>query len=119
MKEIVIKGRKIGMAVLLGLLAAYVLAFVGLLAGIANGENFIDNENLWFQESSYGEAEADGHTRGETLDRGVEVTFDASKINNLVELTGNLSLGHAHDAAVHIDILSCGHLRVETGANLQ
>ena len=87
--------------------------------GITNSEDFVNNEDLGFQEGGDGKAEADGHTRGETLDGGIEVALNTSEVDNLVELLINLMPCHAHDAAVHVDILPCGHLGVEASADLK
>ena len=87
--------------------------------GIANGEDFINDEDLGFEESCDSEAKADGHTRGETLDRGVEVSFYAREIDYLIEFAVNLVLAHAHNGAVHVDIVPGGHFGVEAGADLK
>lgn len=86
---------------------------------IAYGEDFIDDEDLGLEEGGYGEAEADGHAGGETLDGGVEVTLYACEVNYLVEFPRYLMARHAHDAAVHVDVLTGCHLGVETGADLK
>ena len=87
--------------------------------GIADGEDFIDDEDLGLEEGGYGEAEADGHAAGEALDGGVDVFFDTSKVDDLIELGGDLFAGHAHNAAIHVDVLAGGHLGVEASADFQ
>ena len=81
--------------------------------GVAYGEDFIDDEDLRFEEGSYGEAEADGHAGGEALDRGLKVSFYSCEIYYFIELTGNLVTRHAHDGTIHVDILASRHLRME------
>lgn len=87
--------------------------------GITHGEDFIDNEDLGLEEGGDGEAEADGHAAGEALDGGVDVFFDASEVDDFIELAGNLFPGHAHNAAIHVDVFSGGHLWVEACADFQ
>ena len=38
---------------------------------------------------------------------------------DFVELAGNLGAVHAHDGAVHVDVLAAGHLGVESGAHFE
>ena len=66
-----------------------------------------------------GEAEADHHAAGVALDGGVEVALAAAEIDDLVELAGDLGLGHAEDGTVHEDVLATGHLGMEACADLQ
>ena len=86
---------------------------------ITHCEDFIHNKNFWFKKSGDGEAETHGHTRGETLNRGVKIALDASEVDNLIELAVNLMAGHTHDAAIHIDILTGGHLGMEASTDLK
>ena len=87
--------------------------------GVADGEDLIDDEDLGFHEGGDGEAETDGHAAAVTLDRGVEVALHAGEVDNLVEFARDLMAGHAHDAAIHVDVLATGHLGVETGADFE
>ena len=45
--------------------------------------------------------------------------FASAKIHDFVELAGNLGAAHAHDGAVHVDVLAAGHLGVEPGAHFE
>ena len=87
--------------------------------GIADGEDFVHDEDLRIQEGCYGKAQTDSHTGGITLHRGVDITFTAGEIDDLVQLGLDLMTRHAKDGAVHKDILPAGHLAMEACADLQ
>lgn len=101
---------------------AYILHFADsflLEFGITHGEYFVHHENFGFQVRSDGESETDCHAAAVALYGGVEVTFASAKVNDFVELAGDFGAGHAHDGAVHIDVLAAGHLGVESGAHFE
>ena len=87
--------------------------------GIAYGEHFVDDEDLGLHESSNGEAEADGHARGVALHGGVDVAGHAGEVDDVVELAADFVARHAHDGAVHEDVLAACHLGMETGTYLE
>jgi hypothetical protein len=85
--------------------------------GIADGQDFIDDEDFRFHESGHGEAQTDGHARGVAFDGGVDVTGHAGEVDDVVELAVDFLSRHAHDRAVHVDVLAACHLGVESGAH--
>ena len=87
--------------------------------GIADGEDFVHDEDLGFEEGRYGEAQTDSHTGGITLHGGVDIAFTTGEIDDLIQFGLDLITRHAEDGAVHEDILPTGHLAVETGADFQ
>ena len=87
--------------------------------GVTDGEDFVHDENLGFDEGSYGEAQADRHSGGVTFDRGVNISLAAGEIDDLVQLGLDLITRHAEDSAVHEDILPPRHLAMEACANFQ
>ena len=87
--------------------------------GIADGEDFVHDEDLRFEEGCYGEAKTDSHTRGLTLHRGVDIPFAAAEVNDLIELGLDLGAAHAQDSSVHEDILPSRHLAMEACADFQ
>ena len=102
--------------------AAYVLHLAdGLLLefGVAHGQHFVHHQYFGFQVRGDGEPEAYGHAAAVALHGGVQVAFAAAEVHDLVELAGNLGAAHAHDGAVHVDVLAAGHLGVESGANFE
>ena len=102
--------------------AAYVLHLAdGLLLefGVAHGKHFVHHQYFGFQVRSDGESEADGHAAAVALHGGVQVAFASAEVHDLVELAGDFATAHAHDGAVHVDVLAAGHFRVESGAHFE
>lgn len=66
-----------------------------------------------------GEAKTDGHAAGVAFHWGVEVALAAREVDDLVKFSRDLGFAHAHDGAVHVDILSASELRVEACADFQ
>ena len=71
------------------------------------------------RDRSPNEPEADGHAAAVAFHGGVQVAFAAAEVYDFVEFAGNLGATHAHDGAVHVDVLAAGHLRVEPGAHFE
>ena len=86
---------------------------------IADGEDFVHDEDLGFEEGCYGEAQSHRHTRAITLNRGVDIALTAGEIDDLVQLGLDLITRHTEDSAVHEDILTTRHLAMEAGADFQ
>ena len=102
--------------------AAYVLHLAdGLFLefGVAHGQHFVYHEDFGFQVCRDGEPEAYGHAAAVAFHGGVQVAFAAAEVHDFVELAGNLRAAHAHDGAVHVDVLATGHLGVEPGAHFE
>jgi len=90
-----------------------------LKLGIADSENLVDDEDFGLHEGGDSEAETYGHTTRVAFHGGVEVALYTGEVDNLVEFAGDFLTGHAHDAAVHVDVLTASHLGVEAGAHLK
>ena len=86
---------------------------------VAHGEHFVHHQYFGFQVCRDGEPEAYGHAAAVALHRGVQVTFASAEVHDLVELAGNLAAAHAHDGAVHVDVLAAGHFGMEARAHLE
>lgn len=102
--------------------AAYVLHLAdGLLLefGVAHGKHFVYHQYFGFQVCRDGEPEAYGHAAAVAFYGGVQVAFAAAEVHDFVELAGDLGAAHAHDGAVHVDVLAAGHLGVESGAHFE
>ena len=102
--------------------AAHVLHLAdGLLLefGVAHGEHFVHHQYFGLQVCRDGEPEAYGHAAAVALHGGVQVAFAAAEVYDFVELAGNFGAAHAHDGAVHVDVLAAGHFRVEPGAHFE
>ena len=87
--------------------------------GVADGEDFIDNQYLGVEVGGDGEAEAHHHAAGVALHRGVDITFAAAEVDDFVQLLADFMFRHAQDGAVHVDVLAACHLGVEAGADLE
>ena len=87
--------------------------------GITDGEDFVDDEDFGVEVCGDGEAEADGHTTGIALDGCVDIALTAGEADDLVELAGNLLLGHAKDQGVHVNVFPPGELGIKAAAQLQ
>ena len=87
--------------------------------GIAHGEYFVHHQYFGFQVRSDGEPEAHRHAAAVALHGGVQVAFAATEVHDFVKLAGDFRAAHAHDGAVHVDVLAAGHLRVESGAHFE
>ena len=87
--------------------------------GIADGEDFVHDEDLGFEEGCYGEAQTDSHTRAIALNRGVDISLTTGEVNDLIQLGLDLCAAHAQDSSVHEDILPSRHLAMEAGADFE
>ena len=87
--------------------------------GIANSQDFVDDQNLGLQMGGNGKPQAYHHTRGIALDGCVDIFRNTSEINDLIKFASDLRFGHSHDRAIHEDILTTRHFRVEACADLK
>src|SRR5262245_42789711 len=71
-------------------------------------QNLINDQNLRLQVSSNRKSKAKIHPTGIMLDRCIEEPVNLSKSYDLVELAGDLSLLHAQDGPIKVNILSSG-----------
>ncbi len=86
---------------------------------VADGQDFIHEQDLGLEMCSHCEREADRHPTRVALHGCVDEPLDASKLNDLRKLLGNLAALHPEDRAVEIDILASGELWMETGSDLE
>ena len=87
--------------------------------GITYGKYLIYYQYFRFQKSGYGKAQTDGHAAGIAFYGGIYIAFHTGKVDYLVQLVGDFVASHAHDGAVHVDVLTAGQLRMETGTDFQ
>ena len=87
--------------------------------GVAHGEHFVHHQYFGLQVGGDGESKAYGHAAAVALYGCVQVAFASAEVHDLVELAGDFAAAHAHDGAVHVDVLASGHLGVEPGANFE
>ncbi len=86
---------------------------------VADGQDLVDHQNLGLQVSGDGEAEPHLHAGGVAFDGSVNIALAAGEIDDFVEFAVDLAPGHAHDGAVHVDVLAACHFRVEPSAHLE
>ena len=86
---------------------------------IADGENFIDNEDLGLKVGRHGKSQPDVHTGRITLHRGVEELLDLGEGHNFVEFAIDLGPFHPQDRAVEVDVLAASQLIMKPGADLE
>src|SRR5690606_33600002 len=86
---------------------------------IADGEHFVDHQNLLVQMRGDGEGKAHIHTGGVALYRRIDEFFDLRKGDDLVETLIDLLLSHAEDRAVQINIFPPAELLVEARADFE
>src|SRR5262245_25124000 len=86
---------------------------------VANGEDLVDDQNLWFQVCRHGKGQASVHAAGVMLDRGLQEPSDLGEGDDVVEPALDLAPLHPEDGAIQIDVLPASELRVEAGADLQ
>ena len=87
--------------------------------GIADGEDFIDNEDIGIEVSGHGEGEADIHAAGVAFDRGIEEFFDFGELDDFGEFGFNFGARHAEDGAIEEDVFATREFGVEAGTDLE
>src|SRR5260370_39494510 len=86
---------------------------------VADGEDFIVEENLRLVVGGAGEGEADVHAGGVRLDGGVNEFFEFGEGHDFIEFADDFRLAHAEDGAGEEGILASGQLGMEAGADFE
>ena len=86
---------------------------------VADGKDFIKNENFRLQMGGDTEGETDIHAGRVPFYRSVYEVFDLGEVNNLVEFLPDFLLAHPQDRAVEKNVFPTGQLRVKPGSHLQ
>ena len=86
---------------------------------VAHRQHLIDDQDLGVQVRGDREGQPHIHAGGITLHRRIEELLHARKIDDRVELAGDLLAPHAEDGAVEIDVLASGQLGMKAGADLE
>jgi len=87
--------------------------------GIADGQDLIDDEDLWVQMGCHGKGQPDLHPAGVPLDRCVNELFHPGKAHDVVEFAADLGLGHPQDGPVEVDVFPAGEFGMEAGPHLE
>jgi hypothetical protein len=87
--------------------------------GVADGQHFVDDQNLGIEMRCDGEGETDLHAAGVTLDRRIDEPVDAGEFDDLVVAPRHLAVRHSQDRPVEEHVLAPRQLRMESGADFQ
>lgn len=90
-----------------------------LEGGIAHSQDFIHQQDLWFEVGGNGERQAHVHAAGVALDWGVEEFFDFGKGDDLIQFADDFGFVHAQDGAVEEDVFAPGEFGVKAGADFE
>ncbi len=85
---------------------------------VADGEDFVDQENVGIDVDGDREPEADVHARGVGLDRLVEVRADVRELDDPVEALVDLAAREAEHDPVDVDVLAPADLGVKARSQL-
>src|SRR5258708_23997026 len=82
---------------------------------VADGQDFIDEENLRLEVSSDSKGQADIHAGGVVLYGGVNEFFELGEGHDFIELALDLALAHAEDCAGEKRVFAAGQLGLKAG----
>ncbi len=103
-------------------LARYLIHFAEaflLELRVADGEDFIDDEDVRLHMRGYRECEADIHAARVVLHGCIQEFLDAGEGDDSIKLSGDLFFLHAENGAVQEYVLAARELRVETGTDFE
>src|SRR5882757_2036081 len=86
---------------------------------VADGQDFIDEENLRLEVSSDSEGQADVHAGGVVLYGGVNEFVEFGEGHDFIELALDFALAHAEDSAGEKRVFVAGQLRMKAGAHFE
>src|SRR6266513_5940626 len=86
---------------------------------VADGQDFIDKENLRLEVSSDSEGQTDIHAGGVVLYGGVNEFFELGEGHDFIELALDFALAHAEDGAGEKRVLVAGQLGMKAGADFE
>lgn len=90
-----------------------------LEVSVADGENFVDNEDVGIKMSGHGEGQTNIHAVRVPFDRGIEETINTGELDDLVKFPSYLRTGHSENCAVEKDVLTTCELLVKPRSNLK
>src|SRR5690242_8710976 len=86
---------------------------------VADGEDFVDEEDFWLEVRGNGESQADVHAGRVVLNGGVDELFEFGEGHDFVELAGDFRFGHAENGAGEKRVFAPGQLGMEAGADFE
>ncbi len=90
-----------------------------LEAGVADGERFVDDEDVGLHVGGDGEGEAHDHAAAVRFDRLIEEVTDLGEGGDGLDLGVDLGAGEAEDGGVEVDVFASRELGVEAGAEFE
>lgn len=103
---------------LLAMEASEVIVAFLLELSIADGENFIEDENVTLSTDGDRESEANLHAGRVIFELGVHEGFELSEADDFVVHGVHFFMRKAEEGAVEIDVLAAGKLRIEADTEL-
>ena len=86
---------------------------------ISHRKNFIHDHDLSIQMRSHRERQLDIHTGGVALHRSIDELTAFGEFDDVLHVGVDLSLCHAENRAIHVDVLTSGELSMKACADLQ
>jgi hypothetical protein len=86
---------------------------------VADGKDFIDEENFRFEVGGDGEGEADVHAAGIVFNGSIDEFFEPCKGDDFIEFAGDFGFAHTKDGTGEKCVLSASQLGVEASANFK
>ena len=86
---------------------------------IADGQHFVDQEDVVFEVGGDGEGKANGHAARIPFDGGIDELLELGKGDDLVEFAFDLAAPHAENGAVEVDVFAAGEFGMKAGANFE
>src|SRR5271165_1914071 len=86
---------------------------------VADGQDFVDEEDFGFEVGGDGEGQADVHAGGVVLYGRVDEFFEFGEGYDFVEFAGDVALAHAQDGAGEESVFAAGEFGVEAGADFE
>src|SRR5207248_7624159 len=90
-----------------------------LKVDVADGEDFVDQEDFRLEMCGDGESQADVHAGGVVLDGSVNEFFEFGEGDDFVELAGDFGFGHAENGAGEKRVFAAGKLGMEACADFE
>ncbi len=92
---------------------------LALKSEIADGQDFIDDQHVWFEVGRHAEGQARVHTCRVPAHGRVDETVDFGEGDDLVKFAGDLGAPHAENGAIEINVFTACQLRMKAAPNFE
>ena len=86
---------------------------------ISHCQHLVHHQNFRLQMGGDSKSQPHGHTRRITFHWSIDIFLHTGESHNLIQLAGNLRLGHPHDGTIHINILPSCHFGMKACTHFQ